>query len=141
MAIRAALDHALADLELTPAQYVSLYHLAEAPGSSSAELARRVFVSPQSMHAVVADLERQGLVVRQPRPGHGTILEVRMTDQGRQLLTDADARAQELEGRVTAGLDEHGRHLHDMLQHCIEALDSPAGDLKPSRAAEESTDS
>ena len=131
LAIRTALDHALADLDLTPAQYVTLDHLAAAPGCSSAELARRVMVSPQSMHTVVADLERQGLVARQPRPGHGTILELHMTEQGQQLLTQADARARTLEERVTADLDQHGRHLHDQLQHCIDALDIPPADLQP----------
>ncbi|TDD05268.1 MarR family transcriptional regulator [Nonomuraea deserti] len=48
--VRAAVRHALTDLDLTPVQNTVLHMIAATPGSSSAELARRTHVKPQTMH-------------------------------------------------------------------------------------------
>jgi DNA-binding MarR family transcriptional regulator len=134
MAIRAAFRQTLVDLDLTPVQNTVLHMVAAAPGSSSAELARRAHVTPQTMHTLVAELAHRGLLVLHPRPGHGRILDARLTDQGQHLLTDADARAQTLEDRMTAGLDDHQRQqLLDLLQHCVTALDMPPEDRQATR--------
>lgn len=126
MAMRAAFRHALADLDLTPPQNTVLHLLAAEPGSSSAELARRAYVSAQTMHRIVSELEQRGLLTLQPRPGHARTLDAQLTDQGRELLTQADARAQALEDRMTAGLNEPQRQqLIDLLHHCTQALDLP----------------
>jgi DNA-binding MarR family transcriptional regulator len=125
MAMRAEFRQSLVDLDLTPVQNTVLHLVAATPGSSSAELARRAFVSPQTMHKLVAELEHRGLLALHPRPGHGRILDSELTDQGRQLLTGADARAQTIEDRMTAGLDRQQRQqLLDLLQHCVTALES-----------------
>lgn len=129
MAVRAALRHTLADLGLTPVQNTVLHLLAATPGSSSAELARRTRVTPQTMHRLVSELEHRGLLTLQPRPGHGRILDARLTNEGERLLADAEARAQEIEGRMTARLDPQ-QHLQllDLLQLCVDALDTSAED-------------
>lgn len=125
MATRAAFRTALVDLDLTPVQNTALHLVATAPGISSAELARRMHVTPQTMHTLVSELQHRGLLVLQPRPGHGRILEIHLTDQGQQLLTKADTRAHAIEDRMTVGLDEkQRRQLRDLLQHCITALDA-----------------
>lgn len=51
--------------DLTPVQSTVLHLIAATPGTSSAELARRTHVTPQTMHKMVTDLERWGL---RPRP-------------------------------------------------------------------------
>ncbi|MGH2561738.1 MAG: MarR family winged helix-turn-helix transcriptional regulator [Thermomicrobiales bacterium] len=128
-AVRAALRRTLADLDLTPVQSTVLHLIAETPGSSSAELARRTHVTPQTMHKLVTDLENRELLTLQPRPGHGRILDAHLTGQGQELLADVDTRAQAIEDRMTAGLDQRQRQLLlDLLQHCIAALDMPPDD-------------
>lgn len=126
MAMRAALRHALSDLDLTPVQNTVLHLLAADPASSSAELARRTHVTPQTMHKLVTELQHRELLILQPRPGHGRILDAQLTDQGQQLLAQADTRGQAIEDRMTAGLDEQQRQqLIDLLQRCATALDTP----------------
>lgn len=126
MAVRAAVRETLADLDLTPVQSTVLHLIAATPGSSSAELARRTHVTPQTMHKMVSDLERRGLLALQPRSGHGRTLDAHLTGKGRGLLSEADARAQAVEDRMTANLDEDQRQqLFDLLHDCITALDIP----------------
>jgi DNA-binding MarR family transcriptional regulator len=129
MALRAALRHTLTDLDLTPVQSTVLHLIADTPGSSSAELARRAHVTPQTMHKIVTDLEDRGLLALQPRPGHGRTRDAHLTDQGQLLLADADTRAQAIEDRMISGLDKQQRQqLLHLLQHCVTALDIPSDD-------------
>jgi DNA-binding MarR family transcriptional regulator len=123
MAVRAAIREAVGDLGLTPVQSTVLHLIADAPGSSSAELARRTHVTPQTMHKLVTELEHRELLALQPRPGHGRIRDAHLTDQGRKLVAAADARAQAIEDRMTAGLSLKQREqLIDLLDHCTTAL-------------------
>jgi DNA-binding MarR family transcriptional regulator len=136
MTVRAALRHTLADLGLTPVQSTVLHLIAAAPGSSSAELARRAHVTPQTMHKLVADLEHRDLLTLTPRPGHGRIRAAHLTDQGQELLAEVDIRAQAIEDRMTAGLGPRQRQqLLDLLQHCITALDLPPDDQPRRRSS------
>lgn len=131
MAARAAFRDTLTELDLTPVQSTVLHLIAATPGSSSAELARRTHVTPQTMHKLVSDLEQRGLLELQPRPGHGRIRDARLTRHGQKLLTDADARAQAIEDRMTTGLDkQQHRELVDLLQHCVTALETPPDDQR-----------
>jgi DNA-binding MarR family transcriptional regulator len=66
-----AMAQALDPHGLTVAQYAVLSALAEEPGLSNADLARRAFVTPQSMNKFLHDLEKQQFVVRQRTPGTG----------------------------------------------------------------------
>ena len=65
------------------ATYAAMAALAEDPGLSNAELARRCFVTPQTMNRVVRDLTEEGLVVRAPSPDHGRILQTSLSETGR----------------------------------------------------------
>ena len=64
VALRSAMDRALLSEDLTTPQYGVLSALQKAPGLSNAELARRSFVTPQTMIRIVASLEDKGLVTR-----------------------------------------------------------------------------
>jgi DNA-binding MarR family transcriptional regulator len=81
--LRTRMDAALGDVGLTASQYAALANLEEAPGLSNAELARRSFVTPQTMVRIVTALEQRGLVVRTPRPGNARILDAELTRAGR----------------------------------------------------------
>jgi len=79
---QALIDARLRTIGLTGAQWRALDAALEAPGSSSAELARRCGVSAQSMQAIVATLEADGLLVRQPHPVHGRVLQIYASNAG-----------------------------------------------------------
>jgi len=79
---RAMIDARLATIGLTGAQWRALDAALEAPGSSSADLARRCGVSAQSMQTIVANLERDGLLVRQPHAVHGRVLQIYASNAG-----------------------------------------------------------
>ena len=60
--LRARMDEALAAEGLTTPQFAALVELAREPGLTSAELARRCFVTAQTMHRITAGLREAGLV-------------------------------------------------------------------------------
>ncbi len=122
-ALRSAMDDVLRELGTTTAQYAALGVLAELPGVSSAELARRCFVTPQTMNDVVVGLEKAGLVARKPHPVHGRILEVTLTELGRQQWTRANDAVSKIERRMLRDLSKAERDmLLDLLTRCANAL-------------------
>jgi len=68
--------------ELTWSQTVALSHLEQAGAMTTAELARAEQVKPQSMGATLAELEREGLVARQPHPTDGRQVLFALTSEG-----------------------------------------------------------
>jgi DNA-binding MarR family transcriptional regulator len=103
-AFRGAQEHALADLDLTPPQFVILTMLNAYPGVSGADLARLALLTPQTVGAIIANLIRADLIARQVHPVHGRILRLALTAAGKARLGRARARVDRLERRVLAGL-------------------------------------
>jgi len=68
--------------ELTWSQTVALSRLEAAGSMTTADLARAEQVKPQSMGATLAELEREGLVGRQPHPTDGRQVLLALTDAG-----------------------------------------------------------
>jgi DNA-binding MarR family transcriptional regulator len=105
-ACRNGLEVCLADIAMTPAQYTVMSLLAAQNDQSSADLARRAGVTPQSMSEIIAALERKRLISRSESPEHRRILTVHLTAQGRRALKTCDRRVNELEVRLLDGLSE-----------------------------------
>jgi len=101
---RLQLERALADIDVTPPQFVVLTMLAAYPGASNAELARLTLLTPQTVNVIVANLERAGALVRKPHEVHGRILEIELTDKGKKLLGASRERAHGVEGELVKGL-------------------------------------
>lgn len=74
-------DRRLSEVGLRLTEFSTLFFLAHAPGIGQAELARRVYVSPQAMAKVLPELERRGLVERS-LAGPGLATETRLTEAG-----------------------------------------------------------
>ena len=74
---------------LTVTQFAVLTALEEEPGLSNADLARRAFVTPQSMHVVLQELESRQLLVRRAHPQHHRVLQAELTEGGRRTLQEA----------------------------------------------------
>ena len=68
--------------ELTWSQTVALSRLESAGSMTTADLARSESVKPQSMGATLAELEREGLIERQPHPTDGRRVLFALTGEG-----------------------------------------------------------
>jgi DNA-binding MarR family transcriptional regulator len=114
-------NEAISGHGVTTAQIGLMRQLANEPGLSGAELARRLLVSPQGAQLALAALERRGLVERKQDPEHGRILQAYLTDDGRAVtsavLADALAAHERVFGVLTS--DEQ-QLLHDLLARVVE---------------------
>lgn len=130
-ALRLAMDAALRPFGLTTPQYAALSVLEDSPGLSSAALARRCFVTPQTMNAIVIQLEASGLVERRPHPEHGRVLQTSLTTTGQQRVTVAQHVVRRIEEHMVAPFTmAERRQFVRWLQLCSQALEAnvPAGE-------------
>ena len=126
-ALRVEMDKALREVGMTTAQYAALSALEATPGLSGAELARRSFVAPQTMNAILANLEAAGLAARQPHPKHGRILQAYLTEVGEESLARAHGAVGAVERRMLEGLSRDDRHrLLEALRSCADTLEVSA---------------
>ena len=88
-ALRSRLDTGLREIGLTTPQYAVLAFLKAEPGASNAALARRAFVTPQTMQAILVALDRTGFIVRTPHAEHGRVQTTELTAKGRGALEAA----------------------------------------------------
>jgi DNA-binding MarR family transcriptional regulator len=103
-ATRLTLERALADLGVTPPQFVVLTMLKAYPGLSGADLARVALLTPQTVGVIIRNLERDGAIRKKPHPVHGRVLQWTLTRRGQTLLGKCRARGKALERRLQAGL-------------------------------------
>src|SRR3546814_18148980 len=94
--LRAQMDPIARTAGLTVAQYTALSILHARPGMSSAELARRTFVSAQAANELVNGLLGQGLILRRPSPQHGNILQLRLSHNGQAVIPNCAFAMQKL---------------------------------------------
>lgn len=108
VAVRAAMDRALADLDVTPPQFAVLTMIASYPGLSGADLARLTFLTPQTINVIVGNLEKAGAIEKSAHALHGRILRLTATAKGRALLRRCRVRVMEIEGQLDGllGRDE-----------------------------------
>jgi DNA-binding MarR family transcriptional regulator len=98
--LRTYLDAALGQIGLTTPQYAALNLLDFEPGASNAELARRSFVTPQTMQGVLVALERAGFISRDAHPEHGRVQTTELTAKGRKVLKAASEIVADAEARL-----------------------------------------
>jgi DNA-binding MarR family transcriptional regulator len=91
---------ALKSVGLTPSQYVALFELDRQPGITAATLARACLVTPQAMMILLKTMEQQGLITRSSHPRHPSVLELHMTEVGREALHAGHERVDPIEQRV-----------------------------------------
>jgi len=100
------LDRTLAPLGVTTPEYTALSILEARDGLSSAQLARRVFVTPQAMNQIVLGLEDRGLIRRKVSETHGRVMCISLTPKGKAVLERCDRASLPLEEQVLAGLSK-----------------------------------
>ena len=117
--IKKGLTERLAPLRLSLPEYTVLSLLDREPGISGAEMARRTLVSPQAINEMISSMERRTMIERNVDPGHGRILQMRLTSSGSQMLSDARERVESLESELQAGMDpDERRQLLGLLLKC-----------------------
>lgn len=123
LAIRALLDDVLRPYGVTTLQYTALTVLQDRGALSSAQLARRAFLRPQTMHQMVLTLEERGFIARETRPGNGRALLASLTEAGTRLLDECTPAVLELEHAMLADLSAGQRlTVREGLEHGIAAL-------------------
>ena len=100
VAVRAAMERALADLDATPAQFAVLTMIAAYPGVSGADLARLTFLTPQTINVIVRNLVRGGAIEKTAHAVHGRVLRLTATTKGQALLKRCRLKVQEVEGQL-----------------------------------------
>jgi DNA-binding MarR family transcriptional regulator len=108
-AARLAMERALADLGVTPPQFVVLTMLRAYPGLSGADLARVALLTPQTVGVIIRNLERDGAIGKAPHPIHGRVLQWRLTRRGETRLDKCRHRALGIERRLMAGLPKQAQ--------------------------------
>lgn len=113
----------LKPFEITVPQYAALLYLRHVATASAAQLARASGVSPQTMATILTNLEHKGLVERTTSPLHQKVLETRLTDTGREVVSKADAAARSVEDRILASFSaEEVSTLKALLDRTMEAI-------------------
>jgi DNA-binding MarR family transcriptional regulator len=131
------LVEALRKFDLTPLQYMVL-SLASRPGSSStADLARRFHIAPQSMNEVIAALEDKKLIARREAPGHRRILHIRFTAAGTRLLQKCEREVDRVECSIFRDFErEELATFRDMMAKALSAFTGDRGSsAKPALVA------
>jgi DNA-binding MarR family transcriptional regulator len=103
-AVRLRLERTLSSLGVTPPQFLVLTMLDSYPGASGADVARLTMLTPQTVHGIIANLERAELIVRSPHPVHGRVQVVALTKAGRTLLLRCKERAVKADAALRAGI-------------------------------------
>lgn len=81
-ALQRAMEDALRPLGLTLSQFSVLNQIDQILGQTNADLARKAFITPQSMQGVLANLERAGLITRRADEDHGRRQIAQLTKSG-----------------------------------------------------------
>lgn len=116
-----AVNDAVSQHGVSTAQIGILRQLANEPGLSGAQLARRLLITPQGVQLALKELERRGLVERKQDPQHARILQAYLTGQGRKVasavVSDAIAAHEAVFGVLTS---EEQQTLRDLLARVVE---------------------
>jgi DNA-binding MarR family transcriptional regulator len=121
--LRLKMDEALRSIDLTTPQYSVLAQLELKTGVSNAELARSSFITAQTMHAIVSNLESRGLIEKQSDTSHRRILRTKITKLGLKTVKAAHKIVTTVESKMLSTLNEkEALLLEKLLQECFNNL-------------------
>lgn len=108
--VLAEITEAVAPYGLTTLQFTTLSVLSRAGAPlSSSQLARRAFMTPQSMGEVIHALEAKGFITRNPDPKHRRTLPATLTRKGQRTLAACGEAVAAVETRMLEGFDPSER--------------------------------
>ncbi len=103
--VRVRLDAGLRDFGITSGQYMLLHLVAREGGRSSADLARRLSVTPQSVNESITALETKALIRRTEDRENRRILQIALTREGRRLLATCERTVDLIEADLFGTLE------------------------------------
>ena len=120
-------------VELSFAQFAALFNLHCDSGVTGARLARRAFVSAQTMNSALRALEQEGYIERRPHPLSRRADSWSLTEAGLEELKRARQVGSTVFERMLAGFNaKETAAFEDYLRRCIAALDGePLAALQP----------
>ena len=113
-AVRTAINERVKPYGLTTLQYTTLSVLGRRGSLSNAQLARRSYMTPQSMSEVIDALERKGLIERKQHPNHRRVMPAKLTATGVKVLEACDEAVDAMEEEMMRDLTPAQR---DALYH------------------------
>ena len=119
-AMRHELDEAVHPFGVTTPQYATLVELVTHAGQTNAQLARRTFMTPQSMSEVIKALDGKGLVTRAADESHGRLIRITLTEEGARILSACEEAVDEVENQMLRELSQHDRE--QLLAHLKSAV-------------------
>jgi DNA-binding MarR family transcriptional regulator len=122
--LRRRCDAALRPTGLSMAQYAALRALADLPEASASELARRCFVTRQSLQDLLAGLRSAGLVTDAHSAPRARARALALTAAGRKRLAAGDDAVNAVDAAMVADLGRtERRQLAALLIRCAENLE------------------
>jgi DNA-binding MarR family transcriptional regulator len=122
--IFADFNHALAELDLRPAQFAVLTMIDTNPGTSQSNVSAALGIQKANLVAVIADLDERGLVRRRKSDSDARTYSLRLTTRGRLLLRHAAELQLRHETKLVQQIGDEGR---EQLLKLLERLSALAG--------------
>ncbi len=131
LAVRARLDDMLRQAGLTALQYTALTVLASHPDLTASQLARRSFVTAQSMADMVTALLDRDLIERHRDPVDRRRLVLALTPAGYAVLDEYRPKVADLEAEMLSGLTRpQATALREAILACRRALAGKPGESR-----------
>ncbi|HEY8047750.1 MAG TPA: MarR family transcriptional regulator [Ramlibacter sp.] len=92
--------------DLRPVDFSVLSLVTHNPGVTSRQLCTTLGILPPNLVGMVNNLEKRGLIVRQPHPHDGRAMGLHLTPGGQKLMRDAERTAAQLESEAAAKLTD-----------------------------------
>jgi len=136
--LRQAVDEAfrVRRIDMSFAHFVALHTLESEPGVAGAELARRGFITAQTMNTILRRLEKDGDIERRPHPTSLRADSWFITKAGQLRLERARVVGEALWSRMLSTL-KAGEvvQLQSLLERCIIGLDVQVEDMRSAKTA------
>ena len=104
--LRMVMDQALKKQGLTTPQYAALFAIEQERTASNAKLAKRCFVTPQTMIRIVGLLHDGGFIDKMDDLEHGRIIQIALTEKGKRVLAKSHEAIRDIEKRMLAGFSK-----------------------------------
>jgi len=140
--VRHAIDESLRKerIDVSFAHFVTLYTLASEPGIAGAELARRAFVTAQTMNTILRRMERDGAIERRPHPTNQRADSWYITKAGQTSMSKAQVVAERVWSQMFEELSEQEvRQLQRLLERCLAGLDQQVTSSRGAKTARKKT--
>ncbi|MET0498108.1 MAG: MarR family transcriptional regulator [Steroidobacteraceae bacterium] len=138
-AVRQTVDEAFRaqKMDMSVAHFVVLLNLDQEPGLAGAELARRGFVTAQSMNTILRRLERDGDIERRPHPQKARADSWFVTKTGQARLARARVIGGNIWVRMLSALQPTEiKQLQGLLERCIGGLDVQLNGVRVTKTAQ-----